>query len=176
MKRTVIVGALLALVAAACGSAANTTATTPAAPDATTTTSVSDTTTSSTQPPTTTTSTVPETSPEDQAAITLAYEVVFSSETDFEEKAPYIVDPSGLEETVINYMEAGESMGGVSLAARTITVDGDTAKVIYDFLFAGTPTYPDLTGDAVRNDGTWQITREMFCSIMTSARVGCPSS
>ena len=52
--------------------------------------------------------------------------------------------------------------------------DGDEAKVIYSFLFAGSPAYTDLEGDAVRTDVGWQITREFFCDIMTSARVGCP--
>jgi hypothetical protein len=100
---------------------------------------------------------------------------VFSSETSYEDKVPYLVDPDGLEETVLEYQKTGESMGGVSLAATKITVSGTVAEVIYDFLFGGTPTYPDLSGDAILVDGTWMITREMFCSIMTSARVGCPA-
>jgi hypothetical protein len=98
---------------------------------------------------------------------------VFSSETTYEEKAPLLDDPTGLEDTVLKYIETGESMGGVALAAKEITVDGSVATVIYDLLFGGAPTYPDLTGDAVLIDGTWKVTREMFCSIMTSARVGC---
>ena len=108
--------------------------------------------------------------------ITALYEVVFSSETGYDEKAPLIDDPTGLEDTVTEYQETGEQMGGVSLAAKDISVAGDVAVVTYDLLFAGTPTYPNLTGDAVRIDGVWKITREMFCSIMTSARVGCPAS
>ncbi len=174
MKRITLVSLSLGLFLASCGSTIQDPTTTQA--PAATTTSSAVTTTATTQPPTTTTiPEAPETSEEDAAAIALAYEIVFSSETEFEEKAPYIDDPSGLEETVAAYQETGESMGGVSLAPKKITVDGDTAEVIYDLLFGGTPTYPDLTGDAVRIDGTWQVTREMFCSIMTSARVGCSS-
>ncbi len=106
----------------------------------------------------------------------MAYEIVFSSETGYEEKAPYIDDPAGLEQTVADYQETGESMGGVALVPTSVTINGDTADVTYDLLFGGTPTYPDLSGDAVLLDDTWKITREMFCAMMASARVGCPEA
>jgi hypothetical protein len=106
----------------------------------------------------------------------LAYEIVFSSTTTYEEKVPYLVDPTGLEETVAQYQSTGEAMGGIELAATSVTIDGEVADVQYDLLFGGTPTYPDLTGDAVLDDDVWKVTREMFCGMMTSARVGCPPS
>lgn len=177
--------AAVALVATACGSASSTSsspATTAAegGASAPSTTLTKPTVASTTLPPTTlaptTTAAEAEASDEDIAAITLAYEIVFSSETSYEEKAPLIVDPTGLEETVTKYQTTGEQMGGVGLLAKQISVSDDLADVTYDLLFGGNPTYPDLTGDAVRIDGTWKITREMFCSIMTSARVGCPAS
>ena len=112
----------------------------------------------------------------DVDAVVLTYQIVFSSTTGYDEKAPYIDDPEGLEQTVADYQETGESMGGVELAPTSVTINGDTADVIYDLLFGGTPTYPDLTGDAVLADDTWKITREMFCAMMASARVGCPEA
>lgn len=112
----------------------------------------------------------------DVDAVVLAYQIVFSSTTGYEEKAPYIEEPAGLEETVAQYQETGASMGGVELAPTSVTIDGETADVTYDLLFGGTPTYPDLTGDAVLRDATWKITREMFCLMMASARVGCPEA
>jgi hypothetical protein len=178
MKPVLLLAAALTLVAAACSSATETATPEPAQ---VTTSSTTTTTTTTTLPPSTTTTTMAPTttadptSEADKEAISSTYEIVFSSETPFDEKAPLIDDPSGLEETVLKYQETGESMGGVSLVARKITVDGDSAKVIYDFLFGGTPTYPDLTGDAVRVDGTWKVSRAMFCSIMANARVGCPA-
>jgi hypothetical protein len=178
LKQRLAAVALICVAVAACGATTDATATTDTVSESPTTTVV----TTTTEPPTTTTTTVAPTttvattSEADKEAITMAYEIVFSSETTYEEKAPLIDDPIGLEETVLKYTETGESMGGVSLEARTITVDGPVAKVIYDLLFGGTPTYPDLTGDAVLIDGTWKVTRTMFCSIMASARVGCPAS
>ena len=150
----------------------------------TTTTSAPATTTTTTSAPTTTTAApadAPEiaTSPvvpgeeEDVDAIVAAYLVVFDSSTFFDDKAPYITDPSGLEGTVEKYAEAGDSVGGIALSADEVGIEGDNARVIYSFLFAGNPAYRDLEGEAVRTDAGWQITTEFFCEIMASARVGC---
>jgi hypothetical protein len=187
--------AVIAVMAAACasdddgaGASANegaTTSTTTTVPETTTTT-----TTTVPETTTTTTTTVPETTTtteasiptepvvpgadEDVDAIVEVYTVVFDSTTSYEEKAPYVTDFEGLEDTVVAYAAAGEAMGGIALSADEVGIDGDEAKVIYSFLFAGSPAYTDLEGDAVRTDVGWQITREFFCDIMTSARVGCP--
>jgi len=109
-------------------------------------------------------------------AVVATYEIVFSSETGYEEKAPYLTDPSGLEETVAKYQETGESMGGIALSPTSVTIGDGTADVTHDLLFGGSPAYPDLNGDAVLIDGTWKVTRDMFCAMMSSARVGCPES
>lgn len=191
MKRTLFLVFVIALIAAACSSedAGEATSTTtqpptttsaePAAPASTTTSPTTTTTsTTTTLPPTTTTTSggiVPGEDP-DIDAVVLAYQVVFSSVTTYEEKVPYLVDPNGLEETVEQYRATGEAMGGIELAANSVTIDGGVAEVQYDLLFGGSPTYPDLTGDAVLDDDVWKVTREMFCGMMTSARVGCPSS
>ena len=108
-------------------------------------------------------------------AIVAVYTVAFDSTTSFEEKAEVLVDPTGLEETVAAYATTGESMGGVTTQVDAVVIDGDTAEVTYTLMFAGNPTYPDLKGDAVRTEDGWRISREMFCGIMTSARVGCPT-
>lgn len=180
MKRLLVLISAISIVAAACSSSTDTGQEGDAVPSTTstvaaTTTTVAVTTTSESRAPSTTSPSEPA-NEQDAAEITAAYEIVFSSDTTYEEKAPLIDDPSGLEETVEKYSETGTSMGGVGLLAKSITVSGDVADVTYDLLFGGNPTYPDLTGDAIRVDGTWLITREMFCSVMASARVGCPSS
>jgi iron complex transport system substrate-binding protein len=173
VKRVLLLVASGALVAAACstsGGAATTTTTTMAT--TTTTTTMATTTTATTAPDG---GIVPGQDP-DVDAVVNTYEIVFSSETGYDEKAPYIDDPAGLEETVAAYQETGESMGGVALLPTAVVINGQTADVTYDLLFGGTPTYPDLTGDAVLIDDTWKVTRVMFCAMMTSARVGCPES
>lgn len=179
----------MALLAAACGASEEVAAPETTTTKATTTTEAS--TTTSVAPPTTTTSTtVPstttttaadgiETSPvvpgEDQDVddIVEAYLVVFDSATTFEEKAPFITDPEGLERTVENYAAAGDGVGGIALQADRVGIDGSEAKVIYSFLFAGNPAYSDLEGDAVLTDAGWQVSIEFFCEIMELSRVGC---
>jgi hypothetical protein len=191
MKRLIMFGVVAALVAAACGSAdedATAAAATTTSAAVTTTTTASPTTTTTTAPATTTTGGLPATTEapqiptvpvvpgedEDVDAIVDAYSVVFDSATSYEEKVPYLVEPDGLEETVSEYSETGKAFGGVTLEAKEVGIEGDDALVIYDFLFGGNPAYPGQEGDAVRTDAGWQITREMFCSVMASARVGCP--
>jgi hypothetical protein len=185
----VFLAVALAVVAAACGGSdaadepATTDAPTTTAAIATTTTTAATTTTTAatttTLAPTTTTADtggiIPGEDP-DVDAVVLAYQVVFSSETTYDEKAPYLVDPEGLEDTVLEYQKTGESMGGVALVPSAVTINGETADVSYDLLFGGSPTYPDLSGDAVLVDEEWKITREMFCGMMASARVGCPAA
>lgn len=109
----------------------------------------------------------------DADEIANVYTVVFDSKTTFEEKAPFIVDSDGLEATVDAYAAAGAGVGDIFLEATAVGIDGDVAVVMYDLLFGGAVFQPDQTGDAVRNDGTWQVTHEYFCSVMALARVSC---
>ena len=189
MQRFTTLIFVIALVAAACGGGSDTEVaadTTVPTPESTTTTAApTTTTTTTTQPPTTTTAppttttTVGGIVPGEDAnvdAVVLAYEIAFDSVSDFETKAAYIEDPTGLEDTVAQYLLTGETMGGVAVAVREVTIDGDTATVLYDLLFNDNPTYPDLTGRAVLTDAGWQVPRSAFCTLMSSARVGCPSS
>jgi hypothetical protein len=187
LKHFIALVFILALVTAACGSGSDAEVgaeSTVTQPEATTTTTVAPTTTT-TVAPTTTTTVAPTTTttvggivPGEDAdvdAIVLAYQIAFDSTSDFETKAPYIEDPSGLEETVAQYLITGETMGGVAVNVKEVTVDGDSATLIYDLMFNDNPTYPDQSGRAVRTEAGWQVPRGAFCSLMSSARVGCPS-
>ena len=165
--------ALISIVVAACGGTE--------VDPTTTTTTVTTTTTTTTLPVSTTVATTKTTSAPsivpgqdaDVDAIVELYTVVFDSATTYEEKAPLIDNAESLESTVVNYANAGEGVGGIFLEV-SVTVDGPSAAVVYDLLFAGNPFVATQDGKAVLNDGLWQVTREFFCSIMDSARVGCP--
>jgi hypothetical protein len=175
---------VLALVAAACGSdeaadAGDSASDTTVAATTTTTAVPATTTTTTTVAPTTTTTAAEAggiVAGEDAEvdAVVLAYTIALDSVSTYEEKAPYIDDPTGLEATVAEYLKTGESMGGIGVLPSAVAIDGDTAVVTYDLLFGGNPTYPDLTGEAVKTAEGWKITRAGFCSLMSSARVGCP--
>lgn len=187
MKRIVIPVLVFALTAAACGDssdtgASSTTAATTEAPTSTTTEATTTTTTTTTTSTTSTTTTTTTEAPAgivpgedaDVDAIVLAFQTAFDTTSDFAAKAPFIDDPSGLEDTVAKYLATGESVGGIAVEPIAVTIDGDTAAVVYDLLFSGNPTYPGLTGTAVKTDAGWQVPRTVFCSLMSSARVGCP--
>lgn len=182
MRRNLPILVALALVLAACASDdTGGTSTTDEAPRTTTTTTAPATTTTAAPETTTTTGaeeipTAPIVPGEDPDADAIAelYRIVFDSSTTFEEKAPLIADPTGLESTVEAYGVAGEGVGGITLEAKEAGVGADRAVVVYDLLFAGNPFQTDQIGSAERNDGTWQVSREFFCSIMELARVGCP--
>ena len=171
IRRGLLVISVVALLAAACGGSADDAASEPAP-----TTTVASTTTAA--PTTTTTAApapiVPGEDP-DIDAIVNAYSVAFDSVSDYTAKAIHIDDPSGLEETVAGYLTTGETMGGVAVLVTAVVVDGSEAEVTYDLLFNENPTYPDLSGTAVLTDDGWKVPRPVFCSLMTSARVGCPA-
>ena len=182
MRRALILIFGLSLVATACGgddaTGAGDSATTTTAAPATTTTTAQATTTTTAAATTTTTGTeatgIVAGQDAEVDAVVLAYTIALDSVSSYEEKAPYIDDPSGLEDTIAEYLKTGESMGGIGVLPTAVAIDGDSAVVTYDLLFAGNPSYPDLTGDAVKTADGWKITRAGFCSLMSSARVGCP--
>jgi hypothetical protein len=169
-------------IATACGgetaatttSVATTTTTTASDPSTTTTLETTTTTVAETATTASAEPIVPGEDPEVDAIVAV-YAVAFDSTTSFEEKAAVLVDPAGLEDTVAAYATTGESVGGVTTEVNAVVIDGETAEVTYTLMFAGNPTYPGLQGDAVRTEDGWKISRDMFCGIMSSARVGCPT-
>jgi hypothetical protein len=171
----------LALVAAACGDdeTSDTTvpiATTTIAPATTTTTAPV---TTTTEAPTTTTTVaeaggiVPGEDPEVDAVVS-AYTIALDSVSSYEEKVVFIDDPTGLEDTIAQYLATASSIGGVGVGVSAVAIDGDAAEVTYDLLIGGNPTYPDLKGAAVKATDGWKITRDAFCFVMVSARGSCP--
>jgi hypothetical protein len=116
---------------------------------------------------------VPGEDPDVDAVVT-AYEVVFDSETTYDDKAPYLDDPSGLEDTVQRYFETGQVTGRVTIEATAVEIDGEGATITYTILFGGAPTYADQVGEAIRSETGWLVPRDTFCSLMSAARVGCP--
>lgn len=176
MKRMMILVVAGAIVVAACSGAdesSETATETTSAPTTTvevTTTTIAATTTVDASVPL---SPVVPGEDADADAIVDLFAVAFDSETTFAEKAPLIDDPAGLEPTVEAYKAAGESFGGIFLEVTATGIDGDSAGVMYDLLFGGSPFQSGQMGEAVNNDGQWQVTREYFCSIMELARVDC---
>ena len=184
MRKLVLLAQLaVLLIAAACGDAATDTTAAVAATSAPVTTIAATTTPPTTTPPTTTpvTTTPPATAAPgivpgadaDVDAVVTAYQIAFDSVSPFEDKSPYIDDPSGLESVVSAYLDTGGSFGGIEVVVTAVTINGDEADVAYDLLFGGNPGYPNLEGKAIKTAAGWQVPRAVFCGLMTSARVPC---
>ena len=189
MRRIIMVIAAITVVAAACSSddTADTTtteaptttlaATTTEAPTTTvapTTTQAPDTTTTTEAPAEIPTTPVVPGEDEDADEIVELFAVVFDSATSFDEKAPLIDDPTGLESAIAGYQTAGEGVGGIFLEVSETGVLDDLAAVVYDLQFGGNPFQTDQLGEAINVDGSWVVTRDYFCSIVELARVPCP--
>ena len=175
MKKAVLTLAAMSLIVAACGGSGDDEAATEttAAPETTTTVAPTTTTTEAVDTSEAEESFIPSGDPE-MDAVAMAYMVAFDSTTDYEAKLPYVEDLSGLEDTVVRYMDQGEMMGGVTVGVRSVFIDGETAEVLYDLMFNNNPTYPDQSGTAILTADGWQVPRQAFCSLMASARVPCP--
>lgn len=185
MKKLTVLVAVIAVFAVGCSSSDNAaetttthveTTTSEASADETTTTAAETTTTVA---GTTTTAPAVETEPvipgdPDHDQIVELFTVAFDGETTFEEKAPFIDDPDGLEGVVHQYESAAASVGGLALGVTHLGVADDEALVIYDLFFGESPFQIDQEGEAVRGAERWQVTRSYFCSIMALARVNCP--
>ena len=176
MRRIITLTVMLGLIGAACSSDDTESTTTTAAPTTTETTATSTTlatTTTEAEPDIPTAPVVPG-EDADADAIVALYATVFDSTSTFEEKAPLIDDPTGLEAAIEGYRAAGDSVDGIFLEVSQTGVLDDRAAVLYDLLFGERPFQSDQPGDAIRIDEKWVVSRDFFCSIVELARVPCP--
>jgi iron complex transport system substrate-binding protein len=184
------VAALAVVTVAGCGSDDDEAAVATDAPAMTTAATVAPATTPAATLPATTVpvTTVPETSAaettvagttagpglsDEESAAADVYRTVFDSSLPADDKVALIEDGEALRPTIESYAAAGDAVGGIVLEPSAVTIDGSTAAVVYDVLFAGTPVYQDLDGSLV-DDGGWKVTREEFCDFMAQARNPCP--
>lgn len=102
-----------------------------------------------------------------------AWALVFDSSLDFSEKAPHLEDAASLEASDSAYAEVGARVGGISLEPTAAAIDDDTATITYNVLFGGVAAYEDLTGTMQWVNGTWTVSREVYCGFLASARTPC---
>ncbi|MFK7918191.1 MAG: ABC transporter substrate-binding protein [Ilumatobacter sp.] len=110
---------------------------------------------------------------DESSAASDAWSTVFDSTVPFDDKAAFLADAGSLAATVEAYTAAGNGFGGISLVPSDVVVEGDTAEITYDVNFGENPAYSNQTGTLQLVDGVWTVSRDEFCSFMTSARVMC---
>ncbi len=157
-----------AMLAASCGSSeVSEPATTPEAP---TTTEAATT----TEAPTTTEAAPFVAEGPDQEEIVQNWDLTFGIGS-FEDRAAALEDSAALEETIDSYVTAVKGFGSIELPVSTIEVNGESATVTFDVLGNGATMAADLTGEMIKVDGTWIVSRDSFCDAMKLARQSCPT-
>jgi len=108
----------------------------------------------------------------DEAAM-MAFALVFDSNADWDDKAPYLEGSDSLESSNEAYMNGALTMGGISLVPKSAVVEGETATITYDVMFGENAAYEDLTRDVLLVDGLWTVSSEDYCDFLASARTPC---
>lgn len=111
----------------------------------------------------------------DVAAVVGAFETVFDSEVPVAEKAPYLADADVLGPVLDRYTSTVAAFGGANIDVTGVTIDGDTAQVVFDVFVAGTSFAQDVEGTAERTADGWAIPRDYICGYLATAGVTCPA-
>lgn len=117
-------------------------------------------TTSSTSKPTASASTASAT-----AQITSNWKTFFNGKTPTSERVTLLQNGS----TYTSELKSLSSLGaGASASVSKVTVTSPTkAEVTYSVLVGGSPVLKDQKGPAVKQDGTWKVGDQSFCSLLT---------
>jgi hypothetical protein len=110
----------------------------------------------------------------DQQAVATAWETVVDSSRSFDEVAPFLEDPEALRPTIEAYPAAADVVGGITATVTSVTIDGDTATVLYTVSFAGVEApYGELEATLTRVDGNWIVPTDEYCAVQSYARNDC---
>ncbi len=115
---------------------------------------------------------LPEPGSPEEAAME-AWMVVFDSAADFEDKAMHLETGENLRTSNERYAGSGQSVGGITMSPKSAVIEGNVASITYDVEFSGNAAYRDLVGTIELVDGTWVVSRDEYCGILTSARSAC---
>jgi hypothetical protein len=126
------------------------------------------------------TTTLPaETSPgsDDEAAIRNAFEQwIYVSPRDAIE--PYVEDAASILDAWrqgIAQQPTGGSYEHYRIRVDSVNVVDEThADVVYSLLYDGQPQYDHVKAAAIKIDGTWKVTRDTVCSILSHGGITCP--
>ncbi len=171
---------VFALIAAACGGSSTTTTSAPPTTAAPTTT-----------PTTATPSITPSTGTTGISAAATTTTVTFTGEEAkiaevwtkfFDGKGP-VKDKIAMLENGDTYAKQLDTNAASPMAAQSsaqvtsIKLTSDTgATVTYTILLNGQPALPNVTGEAVKQDGQWKVSAKSFLSLLALQGVSVPST
>jgi iron complex transport system substrate-binding protein len=98
---------------------------------------------------------------------------VFDSSVPFDDKITLLEGGEAHRADHDAYVTAADAVGGITVEATDVAIEGDAATVTYAVLFGGTEAYADLTMDVTQVDGAWVVPTDAFCGFLASARTPC---
>ncbi|MDZ7675095.1 MAG: hypothetical protein U5K30_08520 [Acidimicrobiales bacterium] len=77
------------------------------------------------------------------------------------------------EDYIAEMLHCQDLTSGASIAMKEVTIDGETATMLYDILLNGEVALEDSGGSAVFVDGEWLVAANTFLSLYDAAKDGC---
>jgi endonuclease/exonuclease/phosphatase family metal-dependent hydrolase len=112
------------------------------------------------------------------AAVTTAFETVFNGGGQIETRLQSLEDPELLRESFIARYEDPATKAVVDQVRVRIDsmsgVNDDHVDVVYSILLGETVVLDHLPGAAVREDGTWLVSRRSYCQVATLGQSTVP--
>ncbi|MCF2532990.1 IseA DL-endopeptidase inhibitor family protein [Yinghuangia soli] len=109
----------------------------------------------------------------DQKAAAAAYGSLFDPKTPVADRKALITDSESIA-PLIDGLLAHPVMGTASLKVKDVKVTGDKAAVTFDVLISGAPAYENRTGEAVKVDGKWKVSKSVICGFGQGLGVQLP--
>ncbi|MCU1594467.1 MAG: hypothetical protein JWO12_1859 [Frankiales bacterium] len=101
---------------------------------------------------------------DDTAAITTAWESFFNASGTVDSHVALLEDGSVFKAELTTVAASAESKG-LSAKVDKVVVTGDRATVTYDLLNSGTALLTAAEGLAVRDNGTWKVSKATYCQL-----------
>lgn len=104
-------------------------------------------------------------------AITQNWEAFFSKSTSVPQKIALLQNGQSMQATV-NAFARDPRMSQTTAKVTSVQPSGSTATVHYQVLVGNQVMLPDATGTAVLENGTWKVSDQTLCGLLTLAAPG----
>lgn len=102
-----------------------------------------------------------------KASVTTAYTTVFATATTPDQAAAYIESGSVLIPTLTQLQNSPQGKAKRSVAVTEVTFPTHTTAAVKFTVTLGGSPFP-LTGKAVLQNGTWKVSKDTFCGLVTT--------
>ncbi len=110
----------------------------------------------------------------DASQIQQNWQAFFSSSTPLNKRVKLLQDGKALKEA-IEQNEASPMAKATETRIEHIQVNGQQADVTFDVNLNGQPALTNVAGSAVKEHGTWKVSRETFCHLASMSPTPPPA-